>query len=40
MLNSWCLEQKLLAGESVDMPVFFFIDPDFVEDPAMKVYCA
>ncbi|GKZ17053.1 cytochrome c oxidase assembly protein cox11, mitochondrial [Aspergillus brasiliensis] len=29
-------EQKLNAGESVDMPVFFFIDPDFVKDPAMK----
>ncbi|KAI9819440.1 MAG: Cytochrome c oxidase assembly protein cox11, mitochondrial [Thelocarpon impressellum] len=29
-------EQRLNAGESVDMPVFFFIDPDFVNDPAMK----
>ncbi|RAK97217.1 cytochrome c oxidase assembly protein [Aspergillus ibericus CBS 121593] len=29
-------EQKLNAGESVDMPVFFFIDPDFAKDPAMK----
>ncbi|PYH44227.1 uncharacterized protein BP01DRAFT_416723 [Aspergillus saccharolyticus JOP 1030-1] len=29
-------EQKLNAGESVDMPVFFFIDPDFVNDPTMK----
>lgn len=29
-------EQKLLAGESVDMPVFFFIDPDVVDDPRMK----
>jgi hypothetical protein len=26
----------LNAGETVDMPVFFFIDPDFVKDPAMK----
>lgn len=25
----------LNAGETVDMPVFFFIDPDFVTDPAM-----
>ncbi|PWY71656.1 hypothetical protein BO70DRAFT_389521 [Aspergillus heteromorphus CBS 117.55] len=29
-------EQKLNAGESVDMPVFFFIDPDFAKDPTMK----
>ena len=29
-------EQRLNAGESVDMPVFFFIDPDFVKDPTMK----
>jgi cytochrome c oxidase assembly protein Cox11 len=29
-------EQKLNAGEEVDMPVFFFIDPDFLEDPQMK----
>ncbi|KAG4303836.1 hypothetical protein PORY_002765 [Pneumocystis oryctolagi] len=29
-------EQKLNSGESVDMPVFFFIDPDFVNDPLMR----
>ncbi|KNE98201.1 hypothetical protein PSTG_08469 [Puccinia striiformis f. sp. tritici PST-78] len=29
-------EQKLLAGEEVDLPIFFFIDKDFVEDPLMK----
>ncbi|EMR11534.1 hypothetical protein PNEG_00544 [Pneumocystis murina B123] len=29
-------EQKLNAGESVDMPVFFFIDPDFVKDPLVR----
>jgi cytochrome c oxidase assembly protein Cox11 len=29
-------EQKILAGEEVDLPVFFFIDRDFVEDPLMK----
>ncbi|CUS10266.1 unnamed protein product [Tuber aestivum] len=29
-------EQKLNAGEEVDMPVFFFIDPDFLEDPQMR----
>ncbi|KDN36088.1 hypothetical protein K437DRAFT_229951 [Tilletiaria anomala UBC 951] len=29
-------EQKLLAGEEVDLPVFFFIDKDMLEDPAVK----
>ncbi|MBW0468742.1 hypothetical protein O181_008457 [Austropuccinia psidii MF-1] len=29
-------EQRLLAGEEVDLPVFFFIDKDFVDDPFMK----
>ncbi|RKF63585.1 Cytochrome c oxidase assembly protein COX11, mitochondrial [Erysiphe neolycopersici] len=29
-------EQRLNAGETVDMPVFFYIDPDFVNDPNMK----
>lgn len=33
--SGW-IEQKLNAGEEVDMPVFFFIDPDFLEDPQMK----
>ena len=23
-------------GETVDMPVFFFIDPEFVNDPTMN----
>jgi hypothetical protein len=27
-------EQKLLAGEEVDMPLLFFIDKDVLEDPA------
>lgn len=36
-IQCFCFEeQRLNAGESVDMPVFFFIDPDFVDDPAMK----
>ena len=26
-------EQRLQAGEQVDMPIFFYIDPDFVTDP-------
>ncbi|KZT57661.1 putative COX11-cytochrome-c oxidase assembly protein [Calocera cornea HHB12733] len=29
-------EQKLAAGEEVDMPLFFFIDKDFVDDPTMR----
>ena len=28
-------QQRLLPNESVDMPVFFYIDPDFLEDPNM-----
>lgn len=36
-IQCFCFEeQKLNAGEAVDMPVFFFIDPDFAKDPAMK----
>jgi len=29
-------EQKLLAGEEVDMPILFFIDKDCLEDEGMK----
>jgi len=29
-------EQKLLAGEEVDMPILFFIDKDCLEDDSMK----
>lgn len=36
-IQCFCFEeQKLAAGEEVDMPLFFFIDPDFVNDPAMR----
>ena len=36
-IQCFCFEeQRLNAGETVDMPVFFFIDPDFVHDPAMR----
>lgn len=36
-IQCFCFEeQRLNANESVDMPVFFFIDPDFVNDPAMN----
>ena len=35
-IQCFCFEeQRLNAGETVDMPVFFFIDPDFVNDPNM-----
>ena len=29
-------EQRLAAGESIDMPVVFFVDPDIVNDPLLK----
>ncbi|KAG8839214.1 Cytochrome c oxidase assembly protein cox11, mitochondrial [Serendipita sp. 411] len=29
-------EQRLLAGEEVDMPLFFFIDKDILEDPSAR----
>ncbi|KAL6944975.1 Cytochrome c oxidase assembly protein cox11, mitochondrial [Hanseniaspora vineae] len=36
-IQCFCFEeQKLNAGEEIDMPVFFFIDPEFANDPAMK----
>ena len=36
-IQCFCFEeQRLNAGETVDMPVFFYIDPDFVHDPAMR----
>lgn len=36
-IQCFCFEeQRLAAGEEVDMPVFFFIDPEFAKDPAMK----
>ncbi|KAI8967719.1 cytochrome c oxidase assembly protein CtaG/Cox11-domain-containing protein [Mycotypha africana] len=36
-IQCFCFEeQKLKPGEDVDMPVFFFIDPDILDDPLMK----
>lgn len=29
-------EQKLLAGEEVDMPLLFFIDKDVLDDPQCR----
>ncbi|RYG64290.1 cytochrome c oxidase assembly protein [archaeon] len=35
-IQCFCFEeQRLGAYEEVDMPVFFFIDPQFADDPAM-----
>ncbi|OAL50150.1 hypothetical protein IQ07DRAFT_587813 [Pyrenochaeta sp. DS3sAY3a] len=36
-IQCFCFEeQRLNAGETVDMPVFFYIDPEFVTDINMK----
>jgi cytochrome c oxidase assembly protein subunit 11 len=36
-IQCFCFEeQRLNAGETVDMPVFFFIDPEFTKDPNMR----
>jgi len=36
-IQCFCFEeQRLLPGETVDMPVFFFIDPDVMDDPQMN----
>lgn len=36
-IQCFCFEeQRLNAGETVDMPVFFYIDPEFVNDPNMR----
>ncbi|EDQ91055.1 uncharacterized protein MONBRDRAFT_15576 [Monosiga brevicollis MX1] len=35
-IQCFCFEeQRLNPGEEVDMPVFFYIDPEFAEDPSM-----
>ncbi len=36
-IQCFCFEeQRLSKGETVDMPVFFYIDPEFLKDPSMK----
>ena len=36
-IQCFCFEeQRLAAGETVDMPVFFYIDPDVLEDFNMR----
>ncbi|XP_059623263.1 cytochrome c oxidase assembly protein COX11, mitochondrial [Cornus florida] len=35
-IQCFCFEeQRLLPGEQIDMPVFFYIDPEFETDPKM-----
>eukprot|EP01138_Halocafeteria_seosinensis_P015924 gb/GECG01016251.1/.p1 GENE.gb/GECG01016251.1/~~gb/GECG01016251.1/.p1 ORF type:complete len:324 (+),score=35.63 gb/GECG01016251.1/:1-972(+) len=35
-IQCFCFEeQRLRPKEEIDMPVFFYIDPDFVDDPSM-----
>eukprot|EP01040_Poterioochromonas_malhamensis_P016074 gene16074-18147_t len=35
-IQCFCFEeQRLNPHEEIDMPVFFFVDPEFVQDPAM-----
>lgn len=36
-IQCFCFEeQRLNRGETVDMPVFFYIDPEFLKDPNMS----
>ncbi|CAB3409990.1 unnamed protein product [Caenorhabditis bovis] len=36
-IQCFCFEEQILnPGEQVDLPVFFFIDPDYVNDPALE----
>jgi len=36
-IQCFCFEeQRLAAGETVDMPVFFYLDPDLLKDVNMK----
>nr|CAD7199962.1 unnamed protein product [Timema douglasi] len=37
-IQCFCFEEQLLnPHEQVDMPVFFYIDPEFAEDPKMEM---
>ncbi|CEM04070.1 unnamed protein product [Vitrella brassicaformis CCMP3155] len=37
-IQCFCFEEQLLnPGEEIDMPVFFFIDPEIMEDPRLDV---
>jgi cytochrome c oxidase assembly protein Cox11 len=37
-IQCFCFEeQRLKPNEEVDMPVFFYVDPSFLDDPQMQV---
>lgn len=36
-IQCFCFEEQILnPGEEVDLPVFFYIDPDFANDPLLE----
>lgn len=36
-IQCFCFEeQKLRPGEKIDMPVFFYVDPEFASDPKLR----
>lgn len=36
-IQCFCFEeQRLKAGETIEMPILFYLDPDFILDPNMK----
>lgn len=36
-VQCFCFEEQLLApGEGMEMPVYFFLDPEFINDPMLK----
>ncbi|KAL6774500.1 COX11 [Auxenochlorella protothecoides x Auxenochlorella symbiontica] len=36
-IQCFCFEeQKLRPGESIDMPIFFYVDPEYATDPRLK----